>query len=472
MQQTASGPRRRTRRATVALLAMVMAAAGCGRSEVPAAQTSSTTGGTASPAASAPLSRGFGTLADVCGPGSPSGSPAQGVTSDEVRVGTFADPGTQFRPGLNQELFDVATVFSTWCNRRGGINGRKIVVDEHDAALVNAKARMIDACRDDFLLVGGGAVFDQDGVDARLQCLLPDLAAFVVSTKARGADLLVQPLPNRLDEQAVGSFRYLEKKYPDAVDHVGLLAGDINTTKTVAAQLRGVATDDLGWKLVFDDVYPAAGMSDWAPYAQKLKDAGVKGLIWVGEPEGLASLLGALRDIGYPLDFVRTDANHYDQNLVTTAGSALDTAPVYVHTGYEPFEEAKPSTPMGEYLEAFRDDLPNGKARTGLGVMAWSAWLMFAKAAGSCGDDLTRRCVYDAARDLKGWTGGGLHAPNDQAGCYVVEKATSRGFVRMKDTEPNVGIYRCGPREVVPLADDPSWYTKLSDVGQSLANLK
>ena len=39
---------------------------------------------------------------------------------------------------------------------------------------------------------------------------------------------------------------------------------------------------------------PRAGVADWTPYAQKLRDARVKGLIWVGEPESLAKLLGAL----------------------------------------------------------------------------------------------------------------------------------------------------------------------------------
>jgi ABC-type branched-subunit amino acid transport system substrate-binding protein len=459
--------------AIVALLALVGAA--CGRSDAPegaesAGASPSTTSTTAGPAA--PKSGDFGTLTDVCQRGAPSGAPAQGVTADAITVGTFADPGTEFRPGLNQELFDVATVFSRWCNARGGINGRKIVVDEHDARLTYVKARMADACRDDFFLVGGGAVFDQDGVESRLQCLLPDISSFAVSTKARGADLLVQAVPNPLELMGIGSFRYLAGKYPEATEHVGLLTGDISTTKAVAAQIRGVVERNLGWKLVYDDVYPAAGVTDWTPYAQKLKDARAKGLIWVGEPESLAALLRALRAIGYRLDFVRTDANHYDQNLIDTAGPALEAANVYVHTGYAPFEGASSSSPTGQYLQAFADYLPDGKKRSGLAIAAWSAWLRFARSAAGCGNDLTRRCVYDAARQVRGWTGGGMHAPADAHGCYTIERATPKGFVLMTDTRPNEGIYRCGRRNEVRIRVDPGSYTKLSDVGQSLANLK
>ena len=48
----------------------------------------------------------------------PSGSPAQGVTPAEIKIGTISDPGFAGRPGLNQELFDTATVFAAVVQRR------------------------------------------------------------------------------------------------------------------------------------------------------------------------------------------------------------------------------------------------------------------------------------------------------------------------------------------------------------------
>ena len=412
-----------------------------------------------------------GTLTDVCQEGSPSGSPAPGVTPTSITVGTFSDPSAQFRPGLNQELFDVATVFSQWCNDRGGINGRKVVVNQHDAALFNVKARMTEACRDDFMLVGGGAVFDQDGVETRLQCLLPDIAAYTVSTKARGADLLAPAIPNSLEVINVGPLQYLHDKYPAATQRMGLLTGDVNTTKAVADQIRGIARDELGMTFVYDDVYPAVGISTWTPYAQKLKDTKTRGLIWIGEPESLAELLDALREVGHELDFVRTDANHYDRKLVDAAGTSLEDAPVYVHTGYAPFEGADPSSPTGQYLAAFEQYLPDGKRHTGLAIAAWSAWLLFAKSAGSCGNDLTRRCVYETARATEGWTGGGLHAPSGRP-CFTIEKATPDGFVLVEDAGANEDIYTCRERAAVQVDVDPSEYTTLADVGRSMDELR
>jgi ABC-type branched-subunit amino acid transport system substrate-binding protein len=458
----------RGRVALAGLLALALVATACGRED---SGTDGTSESSPSTSAADPQSGDFGTLSDVCRDGSPAGSPAPGVTPTSITVGTFSDPSAQFRPGLNQELFDVATVFSEWCNARGGINGRRIVVNRHDAALFNVKARMTEACRDDFMLVGGGAVFDQDGVETRLQCLLPDIAAYTVSTKARGADLLAPAIPNPLEVVNVGALRYLQRTFPHAAKRMGLLTGDVNTTKAVADQIRDIAKDDLGMQFVYDDVYPAVGISTWTPYAQKLKDTNTRGLIWIGEPESLAELLDALRDVGHQLDFVRTDANHYDRKLIEAAGTSLEGAPVYVHTGYAPFEGAKPSSPTGQYLAAFDQYLPDGKRHTGLAIAAWSAWLLFAKSAGQCGDDLTRRCVYDTARATEAWTGGGLHAPAGKP-CFTVEQATPDGFVLVKDTGANEGIYTCRASDAVSVDVDPGDYTTLADVGRSMEELR
>jgi hypothetical protein len=456
----------------VVIVSVAVLAVACGRSG------STAGGGTTSTTAAAPSAStsDFGTLTDVCQKGSPSGSPTQGVTADSIHVAVFSDAGFVGRPGLNQEFFDTADVFSKWCNERGGINGRRIVVDRRDAALSNVQARMVESCRDDFVMVAGGATFDQDGVETRLKCLLPDFAGFVTSPKARGADLVVQPLPNPLGKLQIGILNYLGAKYPDARAHVGVLTGDIATTKIVAND-NATAAKALGWKISYNDVYPVIGMSDWTPYAQKIKDSGTKGLIWVGEPEGLGGLMGALRDIGYKLDFVRADANHYDRKLIDTGGSALADKNVYVSSAFYPFEQAKPTNATGEYLRLFEQYKPGGKSRTYLGLQAWSAWLLFAKAASSCGNDLTRTCVYDAAKKIKSWTGGGLHAETSPGTtgateCYALERATPAGFVLVADTKPNQGIYNCSPKNLYTLPPDSADVTTLADVGQSLGNMK
>ena len=103
--------------------------------------------------------------------------------------------------------------------------------------------------------------------------------------------------------------------------------------------------------------------------------------------------------------------------------------------------------------------------------------MLFATAAKSCGNDLTRRCVYDAAKKIKTWTGGGLHGTtNPGAGtsgpCDIVELATPKGFTVAPGQHPNDGIYACSPKNIYTLTGDYGKGVTLADVGQDIKNLK
>lgn len=455
----------------VVLCGLALLAAACTRSG--GTETASSTTGPRSTASPASTSADFGTLKDICQPGTPSGSPAQGVTPTSIKVGTFADPGFAGRPGLFQELFDASEVFTTWCNDHGGINGRHIDLDEHDSAVTNVKPEMTAACADDFFLVGGGAALDQDGVDARLRCLLPDIPSYTGSPQARGADLQVQPVPNGLTTWAIGDLLWLGRRFPASKRAVGVLAADIPAGGATAAQSTE-AVEGRGWKIVYDDAYPPTGPATWAPYAVAIKSAGVKGLIWVGEPEGLAKFMQALADIDYRLDWVRTEANHYDKLLPTVGGSAVHD--VYIRSVFWPFEKASENPATRQYLDLFAKFKPNGKSHAYLAQQSFSAWLLFAQAAKECGNDLTRRCVYDNARKVTAWTGGGLHATTDPRAnrapeCFVVVEATPKGFTT-PDIAANDGIYRCDPAGVYTLKRGYGRPPTLASVGRSLADLK
>jgi hypothetical protein len=451
-------------------VALVLVAGACGRSgDDEGSDSDTTTSSTASEAKSAD----FGDLTNVCQAGKPTGSPATGVSPTEIRIATFSDTGFVGRPGLNQEFFDTADVFAAWCNDRGGINGRKIVVDKRDVALTNVKARMTESCADDFMMVGGGAVFDQDGVTTRLACLLPDIAGFAVSPDARGADLLVQPVPNSISTLPSGDLQWLQKKFPEGAKNYGILTGDVATTRVVGEQTKEMV-DSLGWKQVYNDVYPSVGVNDWTQYAQGLKSAGVEGLIWVGEPEFLAKLLQAMNNIGYTPQFIRTDANHYDAKLIETGQEAIKDN-VYIRSAFYPFEEAKKGSATQQYLDAFAEYLPDGKNRTYLGLQAFSGWLLFAQSANKCGNELTRKCVYDNAKKVTEWTGGGLHSkqnPGEAVAptCFALELATPDGF-ELVDINANDGIFRCDPDSVYKLKK-PGEHITLEDVGLSQSDLK
>jgi ABC-type branched-subunit amino acid transport system substrate-binding protein len=401
----------------------------------------------------------FGDLGVLCRP-TPKGEtlPAgtdPGVTASTVQISTFSDPGFSGRLGLNQEMFDTATAFTKWCNAHGGINGRKIVLKLRDAKLTEFQQRVIEACdQHDFMSVGGGAVFDDTGQADRLKCGLPIIYGYAVTVKAADADLAIQPLPNPGKRGQVGAFKYIAKKFPDSTDKVGILTGNIDTTKIVA-QKNAEAMKGLGWKVIYNNSYNAGGEPTWRPFLEPMRNQGVKGLYWVGEPGFLSKVLSEAASLGIKFDWVLADANQYDPQL-ETIGKAADGT--YVRSAFYPFldkTEAAKNPATQQYLDLIHQYDPGGKIAN-LGAQGLSSWLLFAKAADQCGVNLTRDCVWEKAQAIKEWTGGGMHAPQnlkarDASNCYTLLVIKNGKFQLEPGIKPTVGIYNCDKGNVVTL---------------------
>jgi hypothetical protein len=456
----------------VCAVLLVVLVGACGRDDNETGGGDATTTTEGGPAAAA---GNFGDLEDVCGPGEGGSTPAGqiGVTDTEINAAVFSDPNQAARPGLNQELFDAAKVFAAWCNEAGGINGRTLVVHERDAKLGEYRQRVLESCREDFFMVGGGAVIDDAGQQDRLKCLLPTIAGFVVTPEARGADLTVQPVPNPITSVGIGAQRYAAETYPDSVDHVGYLTGALATTEIVNRQ-KLEAKDELGFTTVYNATYPVLGAVFTGP-ANDIRSSGVRGLQWTGEPENLAKLLQELDDIGYQLDWVTADANHVDSKLIETGGAAVKK--VYIAGAVVPYSLAKDNPATQQYLDLFEEYLPDGRSQAYLGYQGFSAWLLFAQAVKECGAEVTRKCVWEKASSVTEWTGGGLHAPTNPkessaAECVILTEATADGFVVPDDFDANEGIFNCDPKNAFTLTGDYGKGVTLADVGLSIADLK
>ena len=284
------------------------------------------------------------------------------MTADSIQVSTFSDPGFQGRLGLNQEMFDTAEAFSKWCNDHGGINGRKIVLKERDAKLTEFQQRVIEACDEgDFFSVGGGAVFDDTGQADRLKCGLPDHLR-LRGHRGRGGRRPVdpadpeprRPAADRRDEvhrEGVPGHHAARRR---------LHRASIETTKVVAERNKE-AMDQLGWKVVYDGTYNPAGEQSWRPFLEPMRNQGVKGLYWVGEPTNLSKFLSEAASLDIKFDWVLTDANHYDPQ-VTSIGTAADGT--YVRTAFYPFldkAQATKNPATQQYLDLIEQYDPGGK---------------------------------------------------------------------------------------------------------------
>lgn len=416
-----------------------------------AASTDSTAGSSTSAAPAAPGPGDFGSLKAVCGAGDAKGSTEQGVTDSEIVMGTASDPGNTAAPGLNQELFDAAKAFVGWCNDAGGINGRKIKLNLHDAKLFEAGAAMTEACQTDFMLAGAGLAFDTAAVEPRVGCGLTQIAAFTVSRDAGRAEGSIEAMVNN-DEAARTEpwLKTLLADEPDLKDHYGMWNLDLPSVSPTGNRTKNAAVA-MGYKMVVDETIPSA-VDNWRPYVEKLKANDVQVLSYFGNVYSFAAAMKTMNDVGYFPKYVVSEVNFYDQNMIKQNGELFSKTKFLINGTIYPFELADQNPATKQYIDTLKKYVPDVLPRA-LGVNAFSAWLLWAESAKACGSDLTRKCVMEKAVEMTGWDGGGLHGPatpgptsNPSSDCAVVIEATPTGFVVNKEiTKPTKDIWNCTP---------------------------
>jgi Periplasmic binding protein len=456
-------------RLVITVMASVLLVAGCSDRGGGATEETEAGGSTAAQS----VSSSFGDLSDVCQDGDAKGSPTQGVTEDEIQVGVFSDVGFTKNP----EFVAAAEIFTSWCNENGGINGRKIVANTRDTKLMDVRKQMIESCANDFALVGGGAGLDGLGVKERLTCGLPTFTAQVAQVGAAGADLEISADPSlTAGYDPYYAFRswLIDDAYPESKNAVGIINGDSPVTK-VMGQQAVEAVEAAGGTFVYNDLYPAMGVSDWTPYAQTLKSKGVKGLIWYGEYRQLAKLESVLTSMEYKLDWIDTNNSAYGEEFIGLLGTSAEAQNNYLDLGGN--APLNSDAPAIKELLALQAKYAPDSLLTLPAIRAMSSWLLFAKAAASCGDDLTRTCVYEAARSETAWTGGGLHVPHNIAEpippspCFNIEVARPGGW-QAADFGPDVdGLYRCDIPPF-PYTSDFGQPMTLADVGKSMSDIQ
>ena len=180
--------------------------------------------------------------------------------------------------------------------------------------------------------------------------------------------------------------------------------------------------------------------------------------------------------MNYKLDWIDANTNAYGAPFIQAAGKSLSFQHNYADLpAVYPLEKAQSNPATQQVINLYAKYAP-GQPVTLQALQAFSAWLIFAVSAESCGSDLTRKCVYDAAVKQTAWTGGGLTAPVNLAqpdsppSCFDIEQATPNGW-QPASFGANDGAYRCG-EPVFRLTGSYPQPLTLAEVGKSLNDLK
>ncbi|RVW10186.1 hypothetical protein EGT67_08240 [Prescottella agglutinans] len=402
----------------------------------------------------------FGTLASPCGEGDAKGATDQGVSDTEIKIGYGDDRGFAKSPGLNKEMSDAVSAMIDWCNDQGGINGRKIVGTDYDAAMTQANSVMQDACRTQFMMVGHGFAMDQTSEQTRVACNMAAVPGFTVSPDAANGPMTYQGVPFPVDIANASAWFQMGEMHPDLKNDFALVGSTMPTiitslTKTKSmAEAAGFKLKDCGVTLNYE------GEASYVPFAEKVKACGAKGL-WTSRSPVPAefNFFKAIDQVGID-PIILGEATWYG-NAVQSFNK--DTGLLDNLNAGMTFQmlENDDNEAVAQYKELVT--AKGGKTAL-LGMQSTSSFLLWATAAKECGSDLTRQCMIDELSKIHDWDGGGLHAASDPgknipAQCGLVVSIKGADYSQAFPSE--AGEFKCDPQYLVK-TDPSTWGTELN----------
>jgi hypothetical protein len=416
------------------------------------AASSTTAAATSSASSSSGVWPGVG---KICEPGPGGASSVRGVGSKTINIAVFNDAANTIVPGLEVEFPEQATAFADWCNAAGGINGRKIVIDNRDAALFNAAQEATAACQSDFMAVGGGMALDQPSVPIREKCGLGQITGYVVSNASDLATDQVDPSGINTDTAPSGWFAALAKAYPKAVKEAGMGAEDSPSILQSETKYE-FGAEAAGWKVV-DFPEPPTSVEDWAPYVEQYQQKGAEAL-WPADSGNFTPFAQAMTTAGYHPAFVLLGVQFANTQTQQAVAANPSLPPVYVETSWWPLAQAS-QNPSTEELVTTMHKYAKGDTIDFDDEEGAESWLLWAKAASACGASLTVNCVLNKAAATKNWDAGGIEAPiasltlsnenPEPSPCFALLQLTAKGIVYDKKlTDPTQSIWNCNPKNI------------------------
>jgi ABC-type branched-subunit amino acid transport system substrate-binding protein len=407
-----------------------------------------------------------GTAATGASAGEPLEASDVGVTADEIRLAVVADVENPLVPGFFAGSVAGVEGAAKYLNANGGLAGRKVVVDFIDSHLNADDARnaIIEACANDFALVGTSALF-LNNVDDMIACPdktgaatgIPDVPLVVteVVQQCSPVSFPINP-PNLIcdtREQHPQRYRvntmeipYFQKEFGDLKGYF-LIPSDLksatDSTLVAVAGIEAAGVENLG-ETRMSLMSPRTAFT---PAVQAIKDSGanyVFGRLPFPPLRQEAKVQGATE-----VEVWDCELPCYDESVIEEGGADIDGQ--FVRLQFLPFDETKANKMLADFVKYTGKDKIDGYA-----PQAFAAVLALKEAVDAVvekgGENaLTRAAVLDALEDVNDFDAGGMIAPVDVGdrrirGCGIVMQIQDGEFVRVDPKKP--GTFKCAPSNV------------------------
>ncbi|MHB1583815.1 MAG: ABC transporter substrate-binding protein [Acidimicrobiales bacterium] len=354
----------------------------------------------------AALATGWSTAAGAAGA-------TPGITAHSVTVGqvdTLSGPV----PGLFEGAKDGTEAYFAYINSKGGVNGRKLILqtDDDQFSAANYAADTAQLVKSDFALVGGFSLFDAAGVSAINQAKIPDVT-YSLSAQRETDPYNYSPNPTPPGGSELGPYEYYKSHYGDAYQHVGTLVGNVPSA-IAGADAAEAAMKSLGYKFAYSRIVNPIE-SNYIPDVLKMRSAGVKMVFISSLSVGqVAALAQDMAQEGFKPALFTTSGVAYDSSFIPDAGAAANGTYSTTNDALYLGQDAKVVPAVGLFDHWMKKVDP--KAHLDLfGVNGWAAAEMFVQALKGAGKNPTRASLFAQLNKITSFDAGGLLATDDPA---------------------------------------------------------
>ena len=375
----------------------------------------------------------------MCPSGAPGGGP--GVTSSTITVGNIATVNGPV-PGLFAGARFGAQAVADYINSTGGICGRQLLVNSADDQFDQATDQQEAASMSNSVLSFMGSFSLQDsGIPAGAPNV-PDVGEALTSARFNSAtNYSPQPEAPGYNE---GEYIYLKSlpRYADATQHMAVLVE--NTAQTLQNGKWEEATlQAAGYKFIFSDFSLQPTDPTFNGDVQKMKAAGVQGVIFQGTGTIIGQLANAMYSAGMTVIFGNYCPSAYDPAYLQNAGPGSNGTILSQSLALYDGEDAA-AIPMVATLDQWYNRVNPGQVPDIYATYAWMSGIMLAQALNESGS-VTRASLTAGIKSLTSFTGDGISPPSDPAtktppNCYVLIEVQNGKFVRAPETPSG---FRC-----------------------------
>jgi branched-chain amino acid transport system substrate-binding protein len=376
-----------------------------------------------------------------------------GVTASSVQIANVST--------LSLGLFKGAQVgtqaYVDYVNSTGGVNGRKLVLNDSDDAFTGAgnKQATQNAVTNDFATVGNFSLEDSFGGAVLAQNPgFPDVSQ-VLDNATNKLPNVYSPIP-LADGWASGPMAYYFNKFKSDASHAGAFLADSPSAAQTWAGEKYVA-EQAGFTFVSEQTY-ATTQTDFNQQVIAMKNAGVKIVFMDQMPSNYAgSVLKSLAQQNFHPQ-VLLGAATYSTQLIPQSGGATNVNGAYLSQNLALYlgtdQTAVPA--VGTFLHWVQVASP-GFAPDLFTAYGWLSANLFVQGLKGAGSNPSRGSLLQSLSKVTSFTGNGFNATSNPSAkkppnCYLIATVTNGQFVRSPDNPPtsgSTGGFRCDGSYVV-----------------------